>query len=99
MKSITKIYPVNVFKIVRTTYSYFHICFLAITEQLGGSSADHFSLVFHVLDTENNKFTAQTGGNRLGFGLTYKVLVLLNTHNPKLIICVSRFPNTDNYFF
>ena len=72
-------------KIVRTTYSYFHISFLTITEQLGGSSADHFSLVFHVLDTENNKFTAQTGGNRLGFGLTYKVLVLLNTHNPKLM--------------
>ena len=85
--------------LIRTTYSYFHICFLTITEQLGGSSADHFSLVFHVLDTENNKFTAQTGGNRLGFGLTYKVLVLLNTHNPKLMICVSRSSNKDHYFF
>ena len=47
------------------------------TEQLGGSSEDHFSLVFHVLDTESNEHTAQSGNNRLGFGLTYEVMVLI----------------------
>ena len=58
-----------------TDYCYTFI--LTTTEQLGGSSEDHFSLVFHVLDTESNEHTAQSGNNRLGFGLTYEVVVLI----------------------
>ena len=57
--------------------SYLYIFTFTKTEQLGGSSEDHFSLVFHVLDTESNEHTAQSGNNRLGFGLTYEVVVFL----------------------
>ena len=74
------------------------------TEQLGGSSEDHFSLVFHVLDTESNEHTAQSGNNRLGFGLTYEVVVLIWIfiyQRPNVVdLCfyVSKFRNAYHYF-
>ena len=68
--------------------SYLYIFTFTKTEQLGGSSEDHFSLVFHVLDTESNEHTAQSGNNRLGFGLTYEVVVLI-----WIFIYQNLFPN------
>ena len=81
---------------------YFYIFIFNATEQLGGSSEDHFSLVFHVLDTESNEHTAQSGNNRLGFGLTYEVVVLIwifiYLKIVNLCFYVSKFPNAYHYF-
>ena len=79
--------------------SYLYIFTFTKTEQLGGSSEDHFSLVFHVLDTESNEHTAQSGNNRLGFGLTYEVMVLIWIFiYARDKLCASKFSNAYHYF-